>query len=83
MWFDENTDDFVYSISGGTASLSSSTTSGTWYNNAATRLEYVGIHPGWTPDPLAAYDSYLTVGSENSDGPEPFGLWFAGNNPSP
>ena len=82
----ESADDFVYSISGGTASpLIINSTSGTWYNNASNDdWNASGLTSELlSSDPLAAYDSYLTVGSENSDGPEPFGLWFAGNNPSP
>ena len=82
----ESADDFVYSISGGTASpLIINSTSGTWYNNASNDdWNASGLTSELlSSDPLATYDSYLTIGSENSDGPEPFGLWFAGNNPSP
>ena len=73
----------MYSISGGAASpLIINTTSGIWYNNASNDDWNV---PGLTEellsaDPLAAYDSYLTIGSDDSEGPEPTGLWFVGND---
>ena len=78
--------DFVYSFSGGTASpLSINSTSGTWYNHPsnetwnASTIDAAAI----AEEPLLAYDSYLTIGSEDAEGPEPTGLWFAGNDPRP
>ena len=82
----ESADDFVYSISGGAASpLIINTTSGIWYNNASNDdWNASGLTEELlSADPLAAYDSYLTIGSDDSEGPEPTGLWFVGNDPRP
>ena len=82
----ETATDFVYSFSGGNASpLSINSTSGMWYNHPsndtwnASAIDAASIEE----EPLLAYDSYLTIGSEDAEGPTPTGLWFAGNDPRP
>lgn len=82
----ENPTDYLFAVTGGgLAPLEINSTSGTWYN-----------HPdlsSWNPsgldtsmletDPLLAFDSFMTIGSENSDGgPFPFSIW-SGGDPRP
>ena len=79
----ESASDFVYSVSGSTLSpLSINSTSGSWYNHPA--------NSSWSPagldtsmfssEPLLAYDSFLTIGSEHSeDGPFPGAIWPQGD----
>jgi len=75
--------DYLYSVSGSALSpLILNSTSGTWWNHPS--------NPSWNPsgldtsmtgtEPLLVYDSYLTIGAENSDGgPFPGAVWSAGD----
>ena len=82
----DNPSDYLFAVTGGgLAPLEINSTSGTWYN-----------HPdlaAWNPsgldtsmlamDPNLAFDSFMTIGSENSDGgPFPFSIW-SGGDPRP
>ena len=79
----DNPSDYLFAVTGGSlAPFEINSTSGTWYN-----------HPdlaSWNPsgldtsmlamDPNVAFDSFMTIGSENSDGgPFPFSIWTAGD----
>ncbi|MEE3163050.1 MAG: hypothetical protein VX286_00070, partial [Bacteroidota bacterium] len=79
----DNPSDYLFAVTGGSlAPFEINSTSGTWYN-----------HPdlaSWNPsgldtsmlamDPNLAFDSFMTIGSENSDGgPFPFSIWMAGD----
>ena len=82
----QDTDDYVYSLSSSTlAPLYISTTSGVWYNHPSNDTwNASGITPALLEnESLVAFDSYLTIGSENSEGPTPAGVWFPGNDPRP
>ena len=75
--------DYLYSVSGSALSpLILNSTSGTWWNHPS--------NDSWNPsgldlaltdtEPLLIYDSYLTIGSDNSDqGPFPGAVWSAGD----
>ena len=75
--------DYMYSMSGSALfPLSLNSTSGSWYNHPA--------NASWNPsgldvalldeEPFLAYDSFLTIGSENSEGgPFPGAVWSAGD----
>jgi hypothetical protein len=79
----QNISDYMYSMSGSALSpLILNSTSGSWYNHPA--------NASWNPsgldvalldeEPLLAYDSFLTIGSENSaGGPFPGAVWSAGD----
>ena len=83
----ESADDYVYSISGGTpgSPMVINTSSGSWYNHPSNGdWNASGITPELLmDDPMVAYDSYITVGSETSEDPEPTAYGFVGTNPLP
>ena len=78
-----NISDYLYSVSGNVSSpLILNSTSGTWWNHPS--------NASWNPsgldtsltdtEPLIVYDSFLTIGAENSDGgPFPGAVWSAGD----
>ena len=74
-------DDYIRSVSGAASSpLIIKSSSGVWYNNPLNESwNASGIDPSLVDEnPLLAYDSYLTIGSSNSEeGPFPNGFWTA------
>ena len=83
----ENPTDFLWSVSGsGVNPVEITSTTGGWYNhpdNASWNAS--GIDPSLLDAyPLLAYDSFMTLGTEDSEGtPTPFSIWNNGFDPRP
>ena len=78
----DNISDYLYSVSGSALSpLALNSTSGTWWNHPSNAVERVGIGYGPVGHRAAvAYDSFMTIGSDNADGgPFPGAVWSAGD----
>ena len=79
----ENISDYLYSVSGSALSpLALNSTSGTWWNHPSNASwNASGLDTALLDtEPLLAYDSFMTIGSDNADGgPFPGAVWSAGD----